>query len=123
MGILLNFEFSEDHPFSELEDAMDLIHEYVHEDADVKFGTISCEDMSTGQVRVTIIATGFEKETISKAEKENFKEEKQKQEAIRSMRNEIDIRRHFENAKGYQDVQTMDLDYPAVMRNLKRPQQ
>lgn len=124
MGILVNFECGEDYPFCELEDAMNLIYEYVHEDADVKYGTISSEGIQTGQVRVTIIATGFEKETISQTEKESFREEKQKQEAIRSMKNEIDIRGHFESGRGYQDVQSIDLDYPAVIRkNSHKPQQ
>lgn len=122
MGILVNFECGEDYPFCELEDAMNLIYEYVHEDADVKYGTISTEGIQTGQVRVTIIATGFEKETITQTEKENFKEEKQKQDAIRAMKNEIDIRGHFESARGYQDIQSMDLDYPAVMRRPNKPQ-
>lgn len=113
MGILVNFEISEDYPFLELEDAFTVIEEYANPEADVKFGTMT-KNISGDKVRVTIIATGFEKE-VMKEEEANIKEEKQAQKAMQSIRHEIDvksfIRRDFDR-----EGANLDLDAPSYMR-------
>lgn len=118
MGILVNFETHPDYSFFELNEAEAYIQEFAHPEADVKFGTISRPEMSENYVRVTIIATGFEKDLMpSKEEKQEFQEEKQRQNAISAMKNEIDIRKLYENNKMPNDLQITDLDYPSIKRN------
>lgn len=115
MGILVNFEISEDYPFLELEDAFMIIEEYANPEADVKFGTMT-KNIKGDKVRVTIIATGFEKE-VMKNDEENLKEEKQTQKTLQSIKHEIDprsfIRRDFDR-----DGANLDLDAPTYMRNM-----
>lgn len=112
MGILANFEISEEYPFLELEDAFNAIEEYTNPDADVKYGTMT-KDVTGSRVRVTIIATGFEKEIVKN--EENLKEEKQEKQAIQSLKREIDIK-NFVRRDFDRDGTNSDLDSPSYMR-------
>lgn len=113
MGILVNFEISEDYPFLELEDAFTVIEEYANSEADVKFGTMT-KNISGDKVRVTIIATGFEKE-VMKEDEANIKEEKQTQKAMQSIRHEIDVKSFIRRDFDREGV-NLDLDAPSYMR-------
>lgn len=66
MGVLVNFHISPDYPLDEVHEALGVIHDCADEDADVIFGTTTDENMSDDHVRITIVATGFEKELIKK---------------------------------------------------------
>lgn len=112
MGILVNFEISEDYPFLELEDAFNAVEEYANPNADVKFGTMT-KDITGDKVRVTIIATGFEKEII-KGE-DSLKEEKQEKQAIQSLRREIDVKNFMRRDFDREGI-VSDLDSPSYMR-------
>lgn len=59
MGALVHFRTHPDCPFSDINEAMELITEAVDEDADVIFGTTTDENMENNKVQVTIVATGF----------------------------------------------------------------
>lgn len=59
MGALVHFRIHPDCPFSDINEAMELITEAVDEDADVIFGTTTDENMENNKVQVTIVATGF----------------------------------------------------------------
>lgn len=112
MGILVNFETHPDYSFLELNEAETYIQEFAHPEADVKFGTISRPEMSENHVRVTIIATGFEKDVMpSKEEKQDFQEEKQKQQMRQAISTEIHPRELF-GSNFDQD----NLDLPTVLR-------
>ncbi|WP_027327313.1 cell division protein FtsZ [Helicobacter pametensis] len=113
MGILVNFEISEDYPFLELEDAFTIIEEYANSEADVKFGTMT-KNVGGDRVRVTIIATGFEKE-LMKSEEESIKEEKQTQKAMQSIKHEIDVKSFIRRDFDREGV-NLDLDAPSYMR-------
>lgn len=112
MGILVNFEVSENYSFFELTDAMDLVYQHAHMDADVKYGTMT-KGNNDEKVRVTIIATGFEKEVVKG--KEDLKEEKQVQQTMQSIKREINPRSLLGNFDR-NNIPDLDLDYPAVMR-------
>lgn len=62
-GILVHFYINPDYPFSSMSDAMNIIYENVDEYADVFFGTTTDENLDKDKVRITIIATGFERDT------------------------------------------------------------
>ena len=58
-GALINITGSENTPLNEIEDAIALVHDEADEDANIIFGTVYNEGVE-GEVKVTVIATGFE---------------------------------------------------------------
>jgi cell division protein FtsZ len=58
-GALINITGSKNMPLDEIEEAISLIHEEAHEDANIIFGTVFDEEMKEG-VKITVIATGFD---------------------------------------------------------------
>jgi cell division protein FtsZ len=60
MGILVHFHIHPDYPLAEISEAMDIVEENADEDANIIFGTTTSEDFPLDQVKLTIIATGFE---------------------------------------------------------------
>jgi cell division protein FtsZ len=73
MGILVHFHIHPDYPLAEISEAMDIVEENADEDANIIFGTTTSEDIPLDQVKLTIIATGFEDpsefETLTEEEK------------------------------------------------------
>ncbi len=59
-GVLINITGSSDLTIHDVDEAMSLIHEEAHEDANIIFGAVIDESMGD-EVRVTVIATGFGK--------------------------------------------------------------
>ena len=51
-------------PLDEIEDAISLIHEEAHEDANIIFGTVFDESMNDS-VKITVIATGFDNKQMT----------------------------------------------------------
>jgi len=66
MGILVNFYINPKYPLLDITNSMNLIYENVDENANVMFGTTTNESIPIDEVKVTIIATGFEKNNINK---------------------------------------------------------
>jgi len=60
MGVLVHFDIHPDYPIMEIGEAMNIVEESADEDASVIFGTTTDESMDIDEVRITIIATGFE---------------------------------------------------------------
>ncbi len=67
MGVLVHFNMHPDFPMMELAEAMDVVHESADEEAEVIFGTSTDESFATDYVRITLVATGFERELNSSA--------------------------------------------------------
>lgn len=63
-GVLIHFYFNPDYPIYEMQNAMEIIYENTDPEAEVIFGTTTDESIERDKVRVTIIATGFEKEAL-----------------------------------------------------------
>jgi len=63
MGILVHFHIHPDYPLAEISEAMDIVEENADEDANIIFGTTTSENIPLDQVKLTIIATGFEDPT------------------------------------------------------------
>ncbi len=62
MGVLVHFNMHPEFPLMEISDAMSVIHESAHEDAEVIWGTSTDDNIEPNYVKITIIATGFEKD-------------------------------------------------------------
>lgn len=80
--ILINITGGNDMTLAEVDEAATLITENAHEDANIIFGTVNSEKME-GQMRVTVIATGFE--VKAEAEKPVNFPSKKKQDSIDSL--------------------------------------
>ncbi|NCO01140.1 MAG: cell division protein FtsZ [Epsilonproteobacteria bacterium] len=61
MGVLVHFKMHPEFPLMEISDAMNVVHESAHEDAEVIFGTSTDDSIPQDYVKITIVATGFEK--------------------------------------------------------------
>jgi cell division protein FtsZ len=74
LGVLVHFSMHPEFPFMELSAAMDVVHNSVDEAADVIFGTTTDEALPKDFIRITLVATGFEKKAamgINNTEFEN----------------------------------------------------
>ncbi|MDD5052634.1 MAG: cell division protein FtsZ [Sulfuricurvum sp.] len=74
LGVLVHFSMHPEFPFMELSAAMDVVHNSVDDSADVIFGTTTDENLAKDFIRITLVATGFEKkaaQSINNSEFEN----------------------------------------------------
>jgi cell division protein FtsZ len=62
MGVLVHFSMHPDFPMMDLSEAMAVVQESADEDADVIFGTSTDEHLPVDFIRITLVATGFERE-------------------------------------------------------------
>ena len=60
MGVLVHFDIHPDYPIMEIGEAMNIVEESADEDASVIFGTTTNKNMDIDEVKITIVATGFE---------------------------------------------------------------
>ena len=61
-GVLVHFQIHPDYPTVDINEGMEIIHESVKSEADVIFGITTDANMPINAVRVTLIATGFERD-------------------------------------------------------------
>ncbi len=61
MGVLVHFKMHPEFPLMEISGAMNVVHESAHEDAEVIFGTSTDASIPEDYIKITIVATGFEK--------------------------------------------------------------
>lgn len=59
-GVLVLFDTHPDYSILEIQEAMDLIYDSADEEANVIFGTTISENMNINEIKVTVVATGFE---------------------------------------------------------------
>ena len=72
MGVLVHFKMHPEFPLMEISDAMNVVHESAHEDAEVIFGTSTDEEIPEDYVKITIVATGFEKDLNAAKNNDDF---------------------------------------------------
>ncbi|RDU74109.1 cell division protein FtsZ [Helicobacter anseris] len=109
-GVLLSFEMHPDYPLHEIHQALSHVREAASEDADIIFGTHTISDMSKDQLKITIVATGFEKEVIN-----NTTQPSQKIQEPTFFTQQIDTST-IVKISGGEDFDTEDLDKPTWMR-------
>ena len=62
MGVLVHFSMHPDFPTMEIYEAMNVVNESADDEADIIFGTSTNESLPVDYVKITIVATGFEKD-------------------------------------------------------------
>ena len=72
MGVLVHFKMHPNFPMMETSEAMIVVQESAHEDAEVIFGTSTDDSLPENYVKITIIATGFEKDLNTDKNNEEF---------------------------------------------------
>lgn len=60
MNVLVHFKIHPNFLLQEISNAINILYESLHEDADIIFGTSTDESLDENYVKITIIATGFE---------------------------------------------------------------
>jgi cell division protein FtsZ len=60
MGVLVQFDIHPEYPLNGISQAMDIIYDSADENADVIFGTTTNVDIAIDEVKIIIVATGFE---------------------------------------------------------------
>ena len=69
MGVLVHYTMHEDYPLVEIQESMAVVEEKADEDADIIFGTTTDNSLAPDEIKVTIVATGFEREkSVNKTE-------------------------------------------------------
>ena len=63
MGVLIHFNINPNFPLTQIQDAMEIIYDSADEDADIIFSTTSNEKLADNEVKITIVATGFNSES------------------------------------------------------------
>ncbi len=109
MGVLVHYTMHEDYPLVEIQESMNIIEEKADEDADIIFGTTTDNSLSPDEIKVTIVATGFEKQKPSnKTEKKDLK------------MNHIDeMLKGTRKVVGGIEIDTENLDIPTWLRKAK----
>lgn len=111
MGVLVHFDIHPDYPIMEIGEAMNIVEENADEEASVIFGTTTNPNMDIDEVKITIIATGFEdKDAI--AEQPTVK----KSETLLSTPTNINTIRNRMVVGGYNGENEDILDIPTFLR-------
>ena len=120
MGILVHFKLHPDFSMMELSEAMDVIDESAHEDADVIWGTSTDETLDEDYIKITLVATGFEKDLTNNKDfvSETPIKTKPKAPKVQKQQPTVTIRPNVIRAKrvsGGTDISD-DLELPTYMR-------
>jgi len=105
MGVLVHFSMHPDFPMMELAEAMEVVHESAHDDAEVIWGTSTDASLPEDFVKITIVATGFERDLAEN--NEDFVAQTPVQQEIQKIRPRLVVGG---------DLDSDYLDIPAYMR-------
>jgi len=122
-GVLVHFHIHPDYPILQISEAMEIIEEHADEDASVIFGTTTSSEMEIDQVKITIVATGFESEENASAPSAQAEKAKQASDLLGSQA-KASQHHPYETMKGMRRVVGSDysnpeddhLDIPTFMR-------
>lgn len=107
MGVLIHFKIHPDCSLLEISEAVSLVEEAAHDNADIIFGTTTDESIENNRVEVTLIATGFE-ETSEKKEDD-------------SQKDSLDETKTISRRQINQRVSGSDIDLKDIYDNLDEP--
>ncbi len=113
MGVLVHFHMHPNYPLTQVQHAMDIIYDSAHEDADVIFGTTTNEKFSEDEVKITIVATGFENDKTVKDIPSATSSS-----AVNTTKEPVEIAPIFRGVGNgrYELEDDCDLDYPTYLR-------
>lgn len=107
MGVLIHFKIHPDCSLLEISEAVSLVEEAAHDNADIIFGTTTDASIENNRVEVTLIATGFE-ETSEKKEDD-------------SQKDSLDETKTISRRQINQRVSGSDIDLKDIYDNLDEP--
>ncbi len=112
MGVLVHFHIHPNFPLTQIQAAMDIIYDSADPDADVIFGTTTNESFAENEVKITIVATGFNsaKDTITPVNSTDIPENATTKQEAPAVKKTIKI------SSGGDYIDTTDLDYPTFLR-------
>lgn len=123
MGILVNFEMHIDYPMLEVSEAMEIVNAIADaNEADIAMGTRRSNDVAQDFVRVTIVATGFEKEVVGGNDSELSSKIHTNQKSLEQTRDLIiDIQRKKVSGDEFRLLtdEHDSIDVPTYLRNQK----
>ena len=96
MGVLVNISGSSSMTMEEFEEASTIIHEKVHEDANIIVGLVIDEDLGE-KIKITAIATGFGDSFEEKPEVEDIVDQRSQTLAQVSAKADLDVPTHIRN--------------------------
>ncbi|QOP45882.1 hypothetical protein [Sulfurimonas paralvinellae] len=75
-GVLIHFVVHPDLPIMQIAEAMEIIHENAHYEADIIWGTTTDESVGENYVKATILLAGFDKDVYKNIVANNTNYEK-----------------------------------------------
>lgn len=90
LGLIINITGGPDLSLKEVNQTAELITAEAHPDAEIIFGAIVDPNESSDQVKVTVIATGFESKNDQNLQKKDTKSKKENQENTKCFNNQSD---------------------------------
>ena len=115
MGVLVHFHIHPNFPLTQIQSAMEIIYDSADDSADVIFGTTTNESFAENEVKITIVATGFDSAKDAALSPINqtdvpatpAKEPEEEKPAVK---------RKLKLSGGGDYIDTNDLDYPTFLR-------
>ncbi|RUM45388.1 MAG: cell division protein FtsZ [Hydrogenimonas sp.] len=118
MGVLVHFNIHPEYPILEISEAMGIVEDNADEDAHVIFGTTTDENMAPDEVKITIVATGFESAEYEQQEENSEDKKKMIKRLDQPIKGDISIPASTPRVKvvgGYDSEEILDI--PTWMRN------
>jgi len=117
MGVLVHYTMHEDYPIVEIQESMSIIKEKADEFADIIMGTTTDNSLAPDEIKVTIVATGFEK--AKKQERDSLEEITPSNE-VESKENKIEkLLSKRKIVGGEFEIDPNNLDIPTWLRKSK----
>lgn len=88
-GVLFSIAGGDDLTMHEIQDAAQIITESVDKDAKIIFGTVKDDKLKKGEVKITVIASGFSEDAIKKGPIINEKKEPKEEKVAETKKNSI----------------------------------
>ena len=115
MGVLVHFHIHPNFPLTQIQSAMEIIYDSADDNADVIFGTTTNDSFAENEVKITIVATGFDSAKDASLSPINqtdipatpAKEPEGEKPAVK---------RKLKLSGGGDYIDTNDLDYPTFLR-------
>ena len=117
-GVLINFTGGSDMTLHEVEEAAKLIQEASHEDANIIFGAVVDDALESGDMRVTVIATGLDDGRVGRSRE---REERGELPNVRPLRREPEAARPAAAAQGEADDEAGWVEEPAAPEPFASP--
>jgi len=112
MGVLVHFHIHPNFPLTQIQAAMEIIYDSADEDADVIFGTTTNDSFAENEVKITIVATGFE--TSENVLPVNSVNTLVTEEVTQTTKASAPVRIKISGGGDY--IENTDLDYPTFLR-------